>query len=154
MATSEESNINSQPTADEAGKTQSAAHDEKGRFLPGVIQPGAKPFKPGETGNPRGGSAKQRMTCALLQAMSKKDGIDEALANVVLSRGLKGDIRFIELIFDRIDGKILEKAEVNLVGAAAAMTPEQALAAIEEAYHKRHASNRQGKEKNHRDKAR
>jgi hypothetical protein len=99
-----------------------------------VLQEGAIPFKPGEGGNPRGGSAKQRMTSALLQAMNKKEGIDEALANVVLSKGLKGDIRFIELIYDRIDGK--PKQDIGISGELglspwAKMSPAERMAALE-----------------------
>jgi hypothetical protein len=152
METSENSDIN--PTANDSGKPEGSERDEKGRFPPDVLQPGARPFKPGESGNPKGGSAKQRMTSALIQAMNKKEGIDEALANVALSKALKGDIRFMELLFDRIDGKVLEKSEINFIGTVPALKPEEAMAAIEEAYRKRHASNKKGREKKHHDQAR
>ena len=151
MDTNEESDINSQPIADNAGKPNNTGRDEKGHFLPGVLQPGAIPFKPGETGNPRGSSATQRLTSALKQLMDKKEGIDEALANVVVSRALRGEIRYVELLFDRVDGKVLDKTEINLVGAVPAQTPEEASAAIEEAYRKRHASNKKGRGKKHHD---
>lgn len=154
MKTNENSDINSQPIADNAGKPNNASRDEKGHFMPGVLQPGAKPFKPGETGNPRGSSTTQRLTSALKQLMDKKEGIDEALANVVVSRALRGDIRYMELLFDRVDGKVLDKTEVNLVGTVPVLTPEQALAAIEEAYRKRHASHKKGREEKRHDKTR
>ena len=86
-----------------------STHDEQGRFRPGVVQPGANIFKPGQSGNPNGGSQKQRLTSALKRAMDKKEGLDDALINTALSRALKGDFRFFKEIYDRIEGTVAQR---------------------------------------------
>lgn len=108
--------------------------DEEGRFRPGVVQPGAKPFQPGQSGNKGGSSKKQRLTSELKRLLDEKDGLSTALMSMAVNRALKGDFRFFKEIIERIDGKVSDKTEVKVVNPQPQQTPQQILAALREAH--------------------
>jgi hypothetical protein len=108
--------------------------DEEGRFRPGVVQPGATLFKPGQSGNKSGSSKKQRLTSALRKLLDSKEGLDDALMSMAVGRALKGDFRFFKEILERIDGKVTEKTEVKVVNPPPQRTPQEILQALREAH--------------------
>jgi hypothetical protein len=103
---------------------QKALHAPDGRFLPGVRQPGAKPWQPGQSGNPAGTSKAQRLTRKLLEALDKNDGeMVDALIRVALKEALKGNYQFWQHIFDRCDGSIAQRLAGHDGGPLQAGTP-------------------------------
>jgi len=81
-----------------------------GRFLPGVRQPTAKVWLPGQSGNPEGTSKAQRLTRKLIESLDKNDGeMVDALIRVALKEALKGNYQFWQHIFDRCDGSIAQR---------------------------------------------
>jgi hypothetical protein len=108
--------------------------DEDGRFRPGVVQPGAKLFKPGQSGNKGGSSQKQRLTSELKRLLDEKEGLPAALMSMAVGRALKGDFRFFKEILERIDGKVTDKTEVKVVNPPPQRTPQEILQALREAH--------------------
>lgn len=85
-----------------------------------------KSFKKGESGNPKGRPKGQSLTSILqdavdrkisktdpLSGLKKKVTISKALAYSVISKGLKGDIKAINMIFDRLEGKPKQSIEMD-----------------------------------------
>ena len=68
-----------------------------------------RPWKPGQSGNPAGGSRKLRVTSALLALLDEKNGTaDRALATKWLTEALKGDPKFFAMLLDRVEGKVVQ----------------------------------------------
>ena len=104
-----------------------ALHAPDGRFLPGVRQPGSKPWQPGQSGNPAGTSKVQRLTRKLVEALEKNDGeMADALVRVALKEALKGNYQFWQHIFDRSDGSIAQRLAGHDGGPLSAGGPTQA----------------------------
>lgn len=82
-------------------------------------------FKPGNNANPRGRPRGASPTAKLRELLDRgeingqqiKDGkqVADLLAEVLLKAALKGDIRAIQYVFDRVDGKALERVETSEV---------------------------------------
>ena len=84
--------------------------DEHGRFPPGVVQPGARLWKPGESGNPAGLSKAGRLTQLLIEYIEKDDRkAAKALIQVAIQQGLKGQFQFFQEIMNRLDGKVADR---------------------------------------------
>jgi hypothetical protein len=111
-----------------------STRDEQGHFLPGVVQPGAKLFPPGKSGNQGGSSQRQRLTAALRRLLDSKEGLDDALMSMAVGRALKGDFRFFKEILERIDGKVTDKTEVKVVDPPPRRTPQEIMRALREAH--------------------
>ena len=90
---------------------QNASRTPDGKFLPGVLQPGAKPWPAGQSGNPGGRPlGVGRLTRRLVAALERDDGkLADALTNVILKRGLSGDFRFVQEIINRSEGRVAER---------------------------------------------
>jgi hypothetical protein len=71
-----------------------------------------RPVKPGEVRNPKGSSSKQRLTTALIKLIEEK-GLDDPFVQVGMKAALKGDFRFWQYIFERVDGKMPDKLKVE-----------------------------------------
>jgi len=70
-------------------------------------------WKPGETGNPRGGSAKARFRRKFREYI--KDMDVQAVYDTLIKQAKRGkDYRFIAEVLDRVEGKVLVKQEVEL----------------------------------------
>lgn len=69
-----------------------------------------RPAKPGEVRNPKGSSGKQRLTNALIKLIEEK-GLDDPFVRVGMEKALKGDFRFWQYLFDRVDGPLNAKNE-------------------------------------------
>ena len=72
------------------------------------------PWKPGQSGNPKGRPPKNKtLTDALERALKKKDvkrGYDDisrkdAIAEILTQEALKGNLKAIDMILDRIEGR-------------------------------------------------
>ena len=78
-------------------------------FKKGVTPPGAKPFKKGQSGNPKGRPCKiPRLDKLLAEVLGEdKDGITAAKAILMALRAkaTKGDVRAAEVLLDRAYGK-------------------------------------------------
>ncbi len=84
--------------------------------MPGNPNPnmsGLRPWKKGQSGNPKGRPKGQTITERLRQiVMIDNDGAAaEALAKMCVSYAAKGDFRFFKELIDRIDGKTPDKLE-------------------------------------------
>jgi hypothetical protein len=76
----------------------------------------ATQFKPGQSGNPGGRPKGSTLTRLLAEALEKdrlndkemKDAkkVAEVLVEAILQKAIEGDYRFVELVINRIDGKI------------------------------------------------
>lgn len=84
------------------------------RFKPGVTPPGARPWKPGESGNPEGSSRGRRLTTLLLGKLKTafpgdtKGRLTQTLVvEALLRAGILGNVPALKLIFDRVDGPVL-----------------------------------------------
>lgn len=82
-------------------------------FKKGVTPPGAKPFKKGQSGNPKGKPPKLPDLDKLLADVlgEEKDGIEAAKAILMALRlkATKGDVRAAEVLLDRGYGKATHK---------------------------------------------
>ena len=84
-------------------------------FKKGVTPPGAKPFKKGQSGNPKGRVPKIPELDKLLAEVlgEEKDGIEAAKAILMALRAkaTKGDVRAAEVLLDRAYGKAKQVTE-------------------------------------------
>lgn len=84
-------------------------------FPKGKTPKGAKPFKPGETGNPHGRPRKLPELDKLLADIlgEDKDGITaaEAILKALRAKAARGDIRAAEILLDRAYGKAKQVIE-------------------------------------------
>lgn len=84
-------------------------------FKKGVTPPGAKPFKKGQSGNPKGKPCKIPGLDNLLAEVlgEDKDGITAAKAILMALRAkaTKGDVRAAEVLLDRAYGKAKQVTE-------------------------------------------
>lgn len=62
-------------------------------------------FKPGQSGNPGGGSKKRRATDEILALIAEKKA-DRAIAAKWLQAILEGDFRYFQAYLDRVEGKV------------------------------------------------
>lgn len=71
-----------------------------------------KPFKKGQSGNPKGRPKGTSITSRLKKLCEQAEGQGyEAIAQAMFKAAMKGDFRFCKEIIDRIDGKIPDKVE-------------------------------------------
>lgn len=87
----------------------------RGGFVKGVIPPGAKPFKPGQSGNPRGVSAHVHELQKAAEEACTVDKV-QALMDKLYSMGMDGDVPAAKLWLDRGLGAVRE-APVDLTDA-------------------------------------
>lgn len=77
------------------------------------------PFKKGQSGNPKGRPKNTKTFTEVLRQeadeLLKDQGITkyEALAKVLFSKAGKGDLKAIDMIMDRIDGKPRQAVELS-----------------------------------------
>jgi Family of unknown function (DUF5681) len=80
-------------------------------------------FRPGKSGNP-GGCPKGRSITARLREILESDRIGDVtmpgdahvadiLAQTIMTQAINGDYRFVELVINRIDGKIPDKISIG-----------------------------------------
>ena len=69
---------------------------------------GLVPFKPGQSGNPRG-KAPDPLLRALRKRLTTKQA--DELTTVLLDRARDGDMKALEMIWDRIAGKAVARQE-------------------------------------------
>jgi len=67
---------------------------------------GLKPWKPGETGNPKGRPKRPDMNEALDRVISESPHLLAKLINVGIDRAIAGDFRYWQAIYDRLNGKV------------------------------------------------
>jgi len=73
-----------------------------------------RPFKPGQSGNPKGRPKGSGITDRLKKLLEKEDGkIADALAQSIISAALRGDYRFVKEILDRVEGKVTDKLDID-----------------------------------------
>ena len=100
-----------------------------GRFLPGVRQPGANIFKPGQSGNPTGRTSAHQLTRALIQAFEKDDGtLAEGLIRMAFKHAIAGKFSFFKEIYDRLEGKVPDRIagpDGEAIKAYFGITPEE-----------------------------
>ena len=84
-------------------------------FKKGVTPPGAKPFKKGQSGNPKGPKPKIPELDKLLAEVlgETQNGVEAAKAILMALRtkAIKGDVRASEVLLDRAYGKSKERVE-------------------------------------------
>ena len=83
--------------------------DAQGRFLPGAMPPGSKPFEPGHPAYPAGPNAR-RLTSILLKRLEENDGkLSKALIDVILKNALQGKYPFVQELLQRVEGKVADR---------------------------------------------
>ena len=70
-----------------------------------------KPFKKGQSGNP-GGRPKWKQITEILKSEKNQEKLEEMI-NVVFERALEGDMRAVEFIADRLEGKVTHRLQVS-----------------------------------------
>ena len=97
-------------------------HRIPGRFLPGVMPPVGRQWKPGQSGNPAGYSNAGRLTKRLIAALEKDDGkLADALTMVILKKALTGDYKFVQELINRSDGLVTQRLAVTGAGPLVVM---------------------------------
>ncbi len=81
------------------------------------------PFKPGQSGNPKGRKKGKTLTTILREALDKTDIGGKPIPNgwtaaeyfvqIMISLACKGDPLMIKEIFNRIDGKVPNRVEIR-----------------------------------------
>ena len=99
-------------------------------FEPGKTPEGAKPFKPGKSGNPKGRPKGARSLSTILREMLEEpidivvDGkkerreFREVIIRKLLKKANDGDMRAIQEIFDRVEGKAQQNIDHTSGGEA------------------------------------
>jgi hypothetical protein len=88
-------------------------------------------FQPGQSGNPAGrppgsksiaGRLKDLLERAEISGKPIEGGkqVADLVADVIVERALKGDFRFMDLLVERVDGKVVKRIEVESAGQATA----------------------------------
>lgn len=73
-----------------------------------------RPWKPGESGNPGGRPRKRLIDRELEELLTKEDSaLAKAIAEVLLARARKGDLRAIQLVAERTEGRPRQAMEVS-----------------------------------------
>ncbi len=77
-----------------------------------------KGFMPGQSGNPRGGPRGPRTLTTRLRKIidqETKDGKDygDLVMQVLVKAALKGDMKAMSLLLDRVDGKVAQEIQVH-----------------------------------------
>jgi hypothetical protein len=76
---------------------------------------GLIPFKPGQSGNPKGKPKGSGLTARLRKIVEESDhDVAEALMKAGVKAALKGDYRFWAHIFDRLDGPVTQKQDQDV----------------------------------------
>lgn len=75
------------------------------------------PWRPGQSGNPKGRPKKHSMKAALDATIDAKPEILQALISKGIQEALKGDFRFWREIFERLDGKVPTPVDVTATDA-------------------------------------
>ena len=70
-----------------------------------------KPFKKGQSGNP-GGRPKWKHITEILKSEKNQEKLEE-MVDVVFDLALKGDMRAVEYISDRLEGKVATRLSVE-----------------------------------------
>lgn len=73
-------------------------------------------FQPGQSGNP-GGRPKDTLLAALKKKLTREQA--EELVGVLVTRALAGDMKALEMIWDRMAGKVVGREEIGGPGAFA-----------------------------------
>ena len=82
-------------------------------------------WKPGQSGNPLGRPKGTGLTDRLRKILERDDGrAAQALVEVAVREALKGDFRFWDRIYDRMDGPVKQQIEASMVMAAKAIDRE------------------------------
>jgi hypothetical protein len=84
-----------------------------GETVPGRVE-NLKPWKPGQSGNP-GGRPKARLIDQVLEEklLSKDSKLAAAIAQKLLDRANRGDLKAIQLIAERTQGKPKRQMELS-----------------------------------------
>jgi hypothetical protein len=88
-------------------------------------------FPPGNSANPGGRPKGKSLTTRLREILdaNELEGVDladgekvaDVLAQVIVRKALAGDFRFVELVFNRIDGKVPDKISIGSDGTSDAI---------------------------------
>ena len=100
-------------------------------------------FKPGQSGNPDGGSKGPRLTTLLNKLLDEEIEIEDAETHLkrkikkaelvtvaLLKQAAKGNVKAIREIMDRIDGKVPQKIGLTGVDGGALIPPQIIFAPI------------------------
>lgn len=89
--------------------------------------PNNKPFKKGQSGNPKGRPRKLPQLDALLDSVlgEEKDGVTaaEAILKALRQKATKGDVRAAEVLLDRAYGKAKQNIDHTSKGEQLIFTP-------------------------------
>jgi hypothetical protein len=70
-----------------------------------------KPFKKGQSGNP-GGRPKWKHITEMLKHEDNQEKLEQ-LVHVIYDKALSGDMRAVEFIADRLEGKVAHRLQVS-----------------------------------------
>ena len=73
-----------------------------------------RPFPPGQSGNPNG-RARDPLLAALRRRLTPEQAVE--LMEVLVTRAAAGDMKAMEMIWDRMAGKVVGREEVGGPGA-------------------------------------
>ena len=88
-------------------------------FEPGEIPKGAKPFKKGQSGNPKGRPKLPDLSQAIAKVLAEeKDGMSalEAILKALRAKAAKGDVRAAQELLDRGFGKSKQSIDHTTAG--------------------------------------
>jgi hypothetical protein len=96
------------------------------------------PIAPGSSGNPRGRPRKGTSLTEMLRTRLGRKALREELADVLMQLALSGNLRAIELILDRTEGKVtqphvtnFERAEAERIAAEYGLSADEVMAEAE-----------------------
>ncbi len=107
--------------------------DKSGRFAPGNKFGAENHFKPGNPGRPKG-TITSRLAELLESELPGQDGktLADAVARVVVQEAVKGNAKFVQMLMDRVEGKVPDRIAgpkgepIAGVGVLEHLTPDEA----------------------------
>jgi phage gp16-like protein len=88
--------------------------EEQARKQPKTAHLKKHMWKPGQSGNPGGRPKGASLTNRLRKALDANDGqLAEVVVKVLLREAAKGKYQHLREVLDRVDGKVVQKVELN-----------------------------------------
>lgn len=100
------------PEIESSGDARSAADQRNsGTGVPRIVEhPNLRPFPKGQSGNP-GCRKPDLISRAVREQLDEKTAAD--LVRVLIARALSGDLKAMELLWDRTEGKAIARTEAG-----------------------------------------
>ena len=108
----------SEPGTEQTEITRFEGRDSQGKFDAGNTH--GTPWLPGQSGNPEGRPKRPDIAfklCKELDSIEEETGItkEEAIAQVITKLAMAGNPKMIEILLDRVYGKVQQDVNINIV---------------------------------------